>query len=530
MARLRKIRLRRYKFHPVTTFILLTILVMIVSSILSRFNVQVTYSTIDSTGELEKAVVPVKGLFNSTGFKYLVSNVAKNFGNFVPLSSLLIALIGLSAAKASGLIDVFIKRIASKLKSYYLTFIIIFVATISSTINDVGYVILIPLATLLFEANGRNPLLGITAAFCGVAFGYDATLFAGATEIALVPITETAARVVDPNFHVSMLSNLYAIIFASIVLSIVGTLVIEKFVAKKIGRYKSLEDIKDETKEIKLENVEEEEQKRLEKEFREKKGLKYALIATIVVVLGIAYMIIPKLPLSGLLLDDTKKAYIDQLFGENSYFQSGFTFIVSAYFFIVGIAYGIGAKSLKNDKDLIEKATDYLKNTGYLVLLVFAASQFIAIFKESCIGDFVVGSLSNVLIDLKFTGIPLVVTVLVFVFISGLFLTTQTSKWTILSPVVVPLLMRANLSPQFAQLIFRAGDSMSKGFTPLLAYFVIFLAYLNVYNTENESISIRKALSFISTYALIIGVTWLLIILFFYLVGLPIGPGVYVTL
>ena len=139
-----------------------------------------------------------------------------------------------------------------------------------------------------------------------------------------------------------------------------------------------------------------------------------------------------------------------EIFGENSYFQSGFTFIVSAYFFIVGIAYGIGSKSLKNDKDLIEKATDYLKNTGYLVLLVFAASQFIAIFKESNIGEFIVGSLSNILINLKFTGIPLVVTVLLFVFISGLFITTQTSKWTILSPVVVPLLMRANISPQFA--------------------------------------------------------------------------------
>ena len=530
MARIKKIRLRRYKFHPVTSFLLLTVFIMILSSILSRFNVQVTYSTIDSVGKLEKVVLPIKGLFNSTGFKYLVSNVAKNFGNFVPLSSLLIALIGLSAAKASGLIDVFIKRIASKLKNYYLTFIIIFVATISSTINEVGYVILIPLAILVFEANGRNPLLGITAAFCGVAFGYDATLFAGSTEIALVPITETAARVVDPNFHVSMLSNLFAIIFSSIVLSIVGTLIIEKFVARKIGRYKSLEDVKDETKEITLENVEEEEQKRLEKEFRERKGLKYALITTIVVILGIAYMIIPNLPLSGLLLDETKKAYIDQLFGDNSYFQSGFTFIVSAYFFIVGIAYGIGAKSLKNDKDLIEKATDYLKNTGYLVLLVFAASQFIAIFKESNIGEFVVGSLSKVLIDLKFTGIPLIVTVLIFIFISGLFLPSQKTKWAILSPVVVPLLMRANISPQFAQFIFRAGDSMSKGFTPLLTYFVIYLAYLNICNTEKESISIRKALSFISTYALIIGMTWLLIILFFYLLGLPIGPGVYVTL
>ncbi len=528
---MKKIRLKKHKLHPITTFLILILLIMILSSILAQFNVQVSYSAAVGNGELEKVVVPVKGMFNATGFKYLVSNVASNFANFVPLSSLLIALIGLSVAHASGLIDTFIKRNVSKLNGNNLTFIIIFLATISSIINEVGYVVLIPLAALMYEANGRNPLLGITAAFCGVAFGYGASFFAGTTEIILVPITEMAARLVDSSFHVSMLSNLFAIIVSTIVLSIVGTIIIEKVIAKRIGRYKNNEDfVKDETKEIKLESVEEEEQKRLEKEVKEKKGLKYALIATIIFLLSVTYMIIPNAPLSGLLLDGTQNAYIDQLFGDASYFQSGFTFIFSSYFFITGIAYAIGAKSLKNDKELIEKCTEFMKNIGYLILLVFVASQFIAIFKETNIGDVIVGSLTNVLIDLKFTGVPLLLTVFVFTFICGLFVTSQSSKWTIMSPVVVPLLMRANISPQFAQFVYRAGDSLAKGFTPFLAYFIIFLAYLNAYNKDNESISVRKAMSFVSPYVLIIGITWLFIILLFYLVGLPIGPNVNVSL
>lgn len=530
MNKTKKIRFKKHKFHPITTLVLITIFVMVLSSILSGFNVQVSYPSIGNDGELVNTTTIVTGMFNSTGFKYLISDAAKNFANFVPLTALLIALIGLSVAHASGLIDTFIKRSTIKIDNKNITFFIILLATMSSIINEVGYVILIPLAALVFEANGRNPLLGITAAFCGVAFGYGATIFAGSTEIALVPITEQAARLIDGTYHVEMLSNLIAIIVSTIALSIVGTLIIEKVISKRIGKYKLDEEVSSETKEIDLENMEEQEQQRLEQEMLEKKGLKYALIFTIIFVVSFIYMIIPNLPLSGLLLDKSTNIYIDQLFGDTSYLQNGFTFLVALYFFGSGVFYSIGAKSLKNDKELIEKATEYLKNIGYLIVLMFFFSEFIAVFKETNIGSVVVGLIANTLIDLKFTGIPLILTVLIFIFLSGLFVTSQSTKWVMLAPVVVPLLMKSNISPQFAQLIYRAGDSMAKGFTPLLAYFVVYLGYLNMYNKDAESISIRKAISFVSPYALIIGITWIFILLLFYLIGLPIGPNVYVTM
>ena len=86
--------------------------------------------------------------------------------------------------------------------------------------------------------------------------------------------------------------------------------------------------------------------------------------------------------------------------------------------------------------------------------------------------------------------------------------------------------MQNNISPQFAQFIFRASDSMLKGFTPLLAYFVIYLGYLNVYNTEKEPITIRKAMSYVSSYCFIISITWILIVALIYILGVHIGPGV----
>jgi aminobenzoyl-glutamate transport protein len=312
----KKLKFKKLHFHPITTLILLILGVMVVSSILQFFKVQISYAVINNKGELENTIVAVKGMLSGEGFRYVASESLRNFATFTPLSSLLVALIGLSVAHASGLIDTFIKRVTLKLNNKVITFFLIFLAVFSSLINEVGYVILIPLAALVFLANGRNPLLGITAAFCGVSFGYGASLFAGSTEIALVPITETAAKLVDAEYHVSMLSNLFAIIATTLVLSFVGTYVIENIIVKKVGRYKvKEEDAAGETKEIKLEEMALEEQKRLSRELREKKGLKCSTIAAIITILLFAYMIVPGLPGSGLLLDKNQFAYIDKLFG-----------------------------------------------------------------------------------------------------------------------------------------------------------------------------------------------------------------------
>ena len=234
----KKLRLKKITLHPITTFILLTVFVMLLSSIFSFLQIQSTYSRISNSGSLENVVVATEGLFNFEGFKYLISSAAKNFVSFTPLSTLLIGLIGLSIAHASGLIDTFIKKGTLKINNKILTFIIIFIATISSIINDVGYVILIPLSALIFLANGRNPLLGITASFCGVAFGYGVTIFAGSSEINLIQYTEKSARLIDSGFHVSLLSNLFVIIVSTVVVSIVGTYIIENVVSKRIGRYR----------------------------------------------------------------------------------------------------------------------------------------------------------------------------------------------------------------------------------------------------------------------------------------------------
>jgi len=320
---------------------------------------------------------------------------------------------------------------------------------------------------------------------------------------------------------------LFIMIAFSVILAIIGTIIIENIVVKKLGKYKlSLE----ETQELEKLDLPVEEQKKIELEINEKKGLKYAYIAGIIVILSFIYMIIPNLPASGMLLDMNEKTYLKQLFGSNSYFQDGFSYMVTLFFAITGIAYGFGAKTIKSDKQLIENASEYIKNTGSLVVLLFFASQFIAVFKESNIGTVITALGANMIKELSFSGLPLILLVLIVILISNLFMTSHVSKWTILSPIVVPLMMQSNISPQFAQFILRAGDSITKGITPLLAYFAIYLGYLNIYNKSKEPITIKKAISYAMPCCIAMGLTWLLLIVGWYLIGLPIGPGVFPTL
>ena len=109
--------------------------------------------------------------------------------------------------------------------------------------------------------------------------------------------------------------------------------------------------------------------------------------------------------------------------------------------------------------------------------------------------------------------------------VSTLFNTNPTAKWAILSTAAVPVFMNNSLSPEFAQVITRFGESATLGITPLLAYFTIYIAFIEKYNQNEEPISFSKTLKYQLPYSLIVGASLLLILVGWYLVGLPLGIG-----
>ncbi len=527
----RKLRLKKFYFHPITMFLVLTLFVVLLSGLLSLLEVQATYNIVNvNTKELEPTLITVENMLSFDGIKFMISNAAKNFLSFGPLGMLLLSLIGITVAEGTGFIETFTRRHLSKVPKSTMTFLVIFVAICSSLINEVGYAILIPLVALIYFINNRNPILGIVTAFCGVSFGYGVSIFVGSMEVSLMNYTRDAAILIDDTTHIALTSNLIFIMVVTVILSIVGTIVIEKIIAPRIGKYKKDEEFA-KTETYKVINIEEEEQRLIEKDKYEKKGLRSALIVSIIVLIVFIYSLIPNLPFSGMLLDMNEKSYVNQLFGENSYFQDGFTYLVSLVFILSGIAYGFGSKTVKNDKEIIENASKKFSNLGSIFILIFVVAQFIAIFRKSNIGMIVAAWLANLLEYMTLSGIPLILISLLLIAVSNFLLTSPASKWMIFSPIMVPMFMQSNISPQFAQIVLRAGDSMTKGFTPLLASFVIYIGYLNIYNLHKDKpYTIRKSLAMIAPYFIVIAITWILIVIGWYIVGLPIGPGVSPTI
>jgi len=528
-----KKRTKKIKLHPITGFLIITVGVIVLSAILSILKLTVSYDSLNaSTNELEQSFVTIKNMLSADGIKFIISNASKNFASLTTLSTVIITLMGIAVAEETGLIQTFMKKKLTKINPKLITFLLIIIAVFSSIVNEVGYAVLIPIGALLFLFNGRNPIAGIAAAFAGVAFGYSISFFVGNMDMTLIPYTQNAVNLIDETFYVKMTSNLFIMIASSIIIAIVATLITEKYVVKKIGRYisKTKDDL-DQTKEIEYLDLQYEEQKKLKEEESEKKGLKYALIAAIIVGIIFIYMIIPGLPLSGALLDKTQNAYAYQLFGENSYLESGFTYMFALFMIITGIAYAVGSKSIKSDRELVEKLTTKLSSLGILLVMIFFASQCIAIFKETNIGTMIVAFLVNLLKSLPLSGIVLIIAAMIIIAIANIFVPGTVAKWEIISPVLVPLMMQLNMSPQFSQFIFRAAESMTNGITPLLAYFVLYIGYLNIYNKEEKKVyGIRDGVRLMMPYCIVLSLTWILIIVLWYIIGLPLGPSVFPTL
>ena len=269
--------------------------------------------------------------------------------------------------------------------------------------------------------------------------------------------------------------------------------------------------------------------KLIESEY-EKRGFKIASIVSIIFILFFIYSVIPGLPGSGLLLDYSEETYLKQIFGDNSYFQDGFTYMISLLFIIGGLVYGFASKKFKNNTDVLNGCKEPLARIGTMILLIFVASQFIGIFRKTNLGTVIAGIFANILSTFSFSGIMYLIIVIFIMAICDFFLTGVQAKWIIFSPVIVPALMKANITPQFTQFVMRAVDSMTNGISPLYAYFVIFLGYMNIYNmNEDKPITISGAIKIMLPYFLIISLTWLLLLLGWYIIGLPIGPGVFPT-
>ena len=508
---------KKFRLHPALLFLILTIVIMIISCVGSIFNLEATYYVVnENTGDLTTQVVTINNLFNRTGIQYLISNMMSNFLEFAPLGNLIVGLLGVGVAYKSGFLNSLFKMIGEKVPRRALTFITVLLGILFSAIPEVGYVILIPLSAILFMNLGRHPSAGICAAFSGITFGYGANFIINRLDSVLLEYASKSSAILDTSYNVNLYGNVIFTVVSTILLAYVGMFVTERFIIPKLGKYYF--DEEEPSQEAILSK-------------KERKGVVISLIATLIVTLILIYCLIKGLPFSGLFLDLSKDSYVDMLFGEGSYFYLGSVTIFSFMLMFSSIIYGLRVKTIDDNRDIVDGMSYYLKDVASLLVLIFFAAQFCLIFKETNIGLFIVASFSELLNGMQLSGLALVIITFIVVAISTFFVPTASTKWAMLSPVVVPMFMQSSMTPEFALTVFRAADSSMKGLTPIFSYFVILIGFLHIYNKrKNDVITITDAMSLMVPYTIAFTILWIVIILAFYIIGIPIGIGTGVML
>ena len=300
---------KKLKLSPIMTFIIMTIVVIVLSGFLHLLNIQAEYSTVNTvSNEAVNNVVEVQNLFSTSGIKHIVTSAVNGFVNFEPLATLIIILIGLGILEKTGFMRSFFTVLTRNSKKNTVTFILIFICLLFSIMGNSGFAIMLPIAALLFKYGRRNPLGGIIASFASLSFGYGINIFLSSNDSSLLTLTINAAKTLDPKYKIGIFFALFIMIVLLIVTSIIFTYITEKRIMPKLPRYESDEE------QLVITN-------------KELRGLIIGLGLGILYTLIIIYMIIPGLPLSGAFLDHSGERYIDMIFGNNSLFAKGFIFL-----------------------------------------------------------------------------------------------------------------------------------------------------------------------------------------------------------
>ena len=263
-----------------------------------------------------------------------------------------------------------------------------------------------------------------------------------------------------------------------------------------------------------------------------KKAFLCALFSGFVAILFVVYMILDiHLPGAGILLDKNETFYIAKLFGEHAPFKEGIVIIISTILMICGFIYGKVSGNIKNSSEYSLGLSKDFENVGLLFVLFFFTAELFAILEWTNIGVVVASNLISFLSKLQFSGILLILAMFVVIVLMSILIPSTQATWQIASPVIVPLFMRANIAPNFTQFVFQVADSVGKVFSPIFVYFIMMIAFLQKYNTdERKQITIGGVLKIMLPTILLISLCWILFICLWFLIGFPIGTGTYIAL
>jgi aminobenzoyl-glutamate transport protein len=482
---------------PVTIFIIFTFLVIGLSHVLYILGIGVSFEGVNSeSGQIETLTVKAVSLLVPEGIAYMFSNVVKNFTSFVALGPVLVAMLGVGVAEKSGYISALMTNTVTKAPKKFVTPIVVLMGVLSNVAASVGYVVLVPLGAIIFLGFKRHPLAGLSAAFAGVAGGYSANLFLGTNDPLLSGITTEAAHILDAGYIVNPTDNWFFMFASTFLIVIIGTLVTDKLIEPKLGKY--IPDNATEHQNV-VSSI-------------EKKGLLWANISVLVTIIGIGLLVLPE---NGVLRGEGGSLI-------QSPFMSSIIFMMMLIFLIPGVVYGFVTKTIKNDKDIARLMASSLEMMSGFIVLIFFAAQFVALFNYTNLGTIIAVKGADFLQSIHMEGAPLLVALIFITTIINLFIAADSAKWAIMAPVFVPMFMQMGIAPEVTQVAYRIGDSSTNIISPLMPFFPLVVAFAQRYGKEN---GVGTVISLMLPYSIIILISWTIFFVIWYVLGIPVGPG-----
>ena len=519
--------------HPAIIFLALIVGVIVLSAILSWADVSVTtevvepedttvsqeynggtsYPSLDHDPEeaipeyeVQTETIEVKSLLSGDGIRYIFTTAVQNFNDFGVVAVILVAMIGVGVAEEAGLIAALIRKMVQVAPAGAITFIIVLLGGISSVASDAGYLVLIPLGAAAFASLGRNPLVGIAAAYAGVSASFFVNILITPADGIITEVTnEIMAGVAPDAAPLNVTHNFYFAIVSTFFTAAVMTILTERFVEPRAGRW----DASERPADAPVDHVPSGDELS-----HESRGLRLSGIYSLVAIAIIsALTFLPGAPL--------RNPETGEIFG-NSPFMSSLLFIISMLFLAAGLGYGQGSGSLTGATNVINAIIKTFNGLGGLIFLMLLIAQFIAFFNYSNISNVVATQLADLLGRADIGALPLLIGFILLVFVIDIIMPGVIPKWAIMAPIFIPLFYNLGIAPQTVLAAYRVADGPVNVITPLMVYLPFIILVCQRYRA---SAGMGTVISMMIPYTVVVLVTWTLLFTGWYLLDIPWGPG-----
>jgi aminobenzoyl-glutamate transport protein len=483
--------------HPAVIFVILIAIVVVLSHIFYKMGASVTYQSVNpDTDKVEEITTAAKSLLTGDGIRFMYENVVKNFMDFTAVGVIIVAMLGVGVADSAGLVAALIRKLVQVAPRRALTYILVFVGIISSIAADAGYLVLIPLGAAAFLSLKRHPLAGLAASFAGVAAVFTVNILVKPLDGILTGITNDAIHLMNPSLSIDLTANWWFSAASVLMLTVVVSVITDKVVEPRLGEYTGEKPADAESG--------------LTKE--ESRGLKYTFWALIGVLVFFALLTVPR----GAVLRNPETG---ALVG-NSPFMNGLIVFITIVFLVTGVAYGIGAGTIKSIVDVTKAMEKAVAGLGGLIFLLFIISQFLAIFNYSNMATLAAVKVGDALEHAGLGPLPLLVGFVVVVLGLDLIMTGAIPKWAIFAPIFIPLLMRLHVAPEAVLAAYRVGDGPMNAVSPLNAYFALIVTFAQKYQ-KNAGVGTLVALML--PYVVVVTIVWIILLVVWQVLGLPWG-------